>query len=248
MKKRFRRIAIIISVITAVTAVAVGFSFWHNHEMNTAKQSQEALMAQRIQDIQNAENSEKSSLRDKIANLENQVKTLLVEEVVVFDAAPIEEEILRIGEFATEAYSHTTIGTLDTVEYFKHLGWKIPGSQKTALVEMDGVIKVGIDVTKINIDTNEVTKTITVQIPEAMILSNELFEDTMIVHMEEEGIFSDITLEDSSALHAQIKEKAQQKVLSSNLFEQAQTEAGQYVRGLIEAVPQVKDTYTIVVR
>lgn len=210
----------------------------------------DALMAERIQLIndKNSANGENQTLRDKIANLENKIEALLIEEEIIFDAAPIEEEILKIGELATEAYSHTTVGSLDAVEYFKHLGWKVPGSQKTVLVEMDGMIKVGIDVTKINITTDETTKTITINIPEAMIISNELFEDTMVVHIEEEGIFNDITLADSSNLRTQIKEKAEQKVLSSDLFEQAQEEAGQYVCGLIDAVPGIADAYTIVVK
>ena len=113
---------------------------------------------------------------------------------------------------------------------------------------MDGVLKVGIDVTKVDIVTDEATKTITITIPEATILSNELDEESMIVHVEEEQLFSNITLADSSSVRIEIKSKAEERALEQGLLEEARTKAGEIVRNLIVAVPSVKDTYTIIVR
>ena len=232
-------VAIIASVLAVATATA-GFFWWHNSEIEAVRAEEQAKTAVMVQRLNNAQ-VEKESLLD-------QLEELLCEEEVIFDAATVQEQILDIGELGTQEYRYTDAGALDAVVYFKDTTWKVPFTKKTAVVTMDGVIKAGVDVTKVQIQADEVTKTITVTIPEAKILSNELFENTMTVYVEEEGLFNTITLEDNSNLRSEIKDKAQQKALNSDLLEKAREEAGDHVRRLIEAVPSVKDTYTIKVR
>ena len=254
MRKTITTIVIIVIIILAI-AIGFGFYQWHCNEMGSLEKSQNELMAQqnelmtqRIQAIQNEAAEEKNSLLSQMNLLREQIDELLTEEVVVFDAAPIKEQFLEIGELATEAYYHTSVGSVDGVKHFDVLGWKVPGSSKTALIEMSGIVKVGIDVSKIEIVTDETTKTISITIPEAMILSNELFEETMVVHAEEEGIFTNITLADNSELRIELKSKAEQGARANGLFEKSRENAGKYVLALIEAIPSIKDTYTIVIK
>lgn len=244
--KKSTKMIIIFALIAAVIA---GGYLWHISEVNAVRknlldeQAQAALMAQRVQDIQNQLNYEKEEKQ----SLLSQIDDLLTEEVAVFDAASIHEQIMDIGELGTVEYCYTHAGTVDAVKHFSNTGWKVPFSSKTAIVTMDGIITVGVDVTQIEIATDEATKTITVTIPEAAILSNELLEETMMVYEEKESLFSNITLADNSALRMDIKNNAAQKAIDGGLLEQAREKAGGIVRCLIEAVPAVKGTYTIVV-
>ncbi len=247
MTKMIKRVFI----IALVSAIAVaGFYWWHTSEMSSLsrqlqdEQARRELINQRIQEIQESlasSESEKESLLERI-------DTLLTEEAVVFDAEAILEEIQEIGELATMEYRFTNVGTIDAVDKFRFVDWNVPFSRKTAVVTMDGVTKVGIDVSEVSITVDEDRKTIFVQIPEARILSTELFEDSLVAYIEEESLFSNITLEDSSSLRDEIKSKAEQSALDSGLLTQAHDQAGVIIRCLIEAVPSIKETYTIVIR
>lgn len=239
---------LIIALVFAIAAA--GFYWWHTSEMTSLsrqlldEQARRELINQRIQDIQEklvSSESEKESLLERI-------DALLTEEVVAFDSDAILEEIREIGELATMEYRFTNVGTLDAVDKFSFVDWTVPFSRKTAVVTMDGVIKVGIDVSNVSITVDEDSKTIYVQLPEARILSTELFEDSMVAYIEEESLFSNITLEDSSDLRDEIKAKAERNALESGLLTQAHDQAGVIIRCLIEAVPSVKDTYSIVIR
>ena len=247
MKKAIKRI---IAIVLIVAAVAGGAYMWHTSEMNSLtrqlseEQARKALMSQRIQEIEkqlSSSEAEKESLFAK-------VKELLAEDVVVFDSEAIMEEILEIGELATVEYRYTNVGTMDASKKWSFVDWTVPFSRKTAVVTMDGVIKAGVDMSQVEIISNESDKTISVMIPTAKILSNELFEDTMAVYVEEDSLFSRINLDDSSSIRTDIKEKAQQNALDNGLLDQARKKAGEIIVYLIEAVPAVKDTYTIVVR
>ena len=237
-------------IIALVCAVAVGLYWWHTSEMASLtrqlhdEQARRELINQRIQDIQESLDSSEA----ENASLLERIDAMLTEEVVAFDADAILEEIQEIGELATVEYRFTNVGTLDAVGTFRHVGWTVPFSRKTAVVTMDGVIKVGIDVTGVDITVDEDSKTITVQIPDARILSTELLEDSLVAYIEEESLFSDITLEDSSSLRNEIKTKAEKNALESGLLTQAHDQAAEIIRCLIEAVPSVREAYTIVIR
>ena len=160
MKKTIKRIITAVVAISLVAGVVVGGGYLVQLTEARAQleaQEREALMEQRIQDIIADADAEKQSLLA-------QIDELMTEEVVVFDAAPIKEQILEIGELATVTYCYTNVGTVDSVKQFSFVDWNVPFSEKEIVVSMDGVLKVGIDVTKVDIVTDEATKTITITI------------------------------------------------------------------------------------
>lgn len=166
----------------------------------------------------------------------------------MFDSDALMEEIKGIGELAVVEYHYTNVGTLDAHDLFMQTNWEVPFSRKSAVVTMDGVLKAGVDVSKVRITADEDVKSIIVSLPKAAILSNELLEDSMQVYIEEESLFSNVTLEDSSALRKEIKFKAEKNALDHDLLRQAQEQAGDLIRSLIEAMPSVKETYSVAVR
>lgn len=248
-----KKVLPIIIVIILVLALAGGAYAYHTHTIKNirdevlAEQEQKDLLQQRINEIQKKlDNSEeeKKTLSDKIDALLDSI----TKDVYVFDSAELMNEIAEIGELATVEYRYTNVGTIDATKALdmKWFDTKLPFSKKTVVMTMDGIIKIGVDVTKITVTSDEGTKTITVTMPQAKLLSNELDEKSAVVYDESSEIFNKVTLEDGSELRTQIKEKAEQNAKKNGVYEQARKNAESIIRCMMDAIPQLKETYTVV--
>lgn len=240
---------VLITSILALVIIAVlaGGAYWYHvrslnelREEMIAKQEQNELLEQRVRDIQTKLNNaeqENQTLLDKIVKL--------TEDVYVFDAAAVMEEIKEIGELATVEYRYTNVGTLDASKKLFKTNFDLPGTKKTVVMTMDGVIKIGVDVNGIKISANETSKTIIITLPKAKLLSNELDENSLQIYDETSGLFNPITLEDNSALRNEIKIKSEENAQANGIYEQAEENAKNILRCILEAIPGLKDTYTI---
>ena len=248
MKKIFS-----IIIVVAVLGLLVGGAYWYhtkamvNLRTQIVQEQQQALdqkelLEQRMADIQskldNAE-QEKESLSKKIDDL-------LTEEVYCFDSAAMMEEVKEIGELATVEYRYTNVGTLDASKKLFKTDYKIPGTTKSIVVTMDGIIKIGIDVNNIKITSDDNAKTITVTLPKPKLLSNELDEDSMLVYDETSGAFTKITMQDSSSIRSQIKTKSETNAKANGAYEQATQNAQFIIRSMLDAIPRLKETYAII--
>lgn len=240
-----------LGVSVLVLAVVVGGALWyHFHSMNELrdelleKQEQEERLNQRIDTIQ----GQLGTVTEEKESLLRQIEESLMEEKAVFDAGVIQEEIRKIGELATMEYRYTNVGTLDSSKKWNIFSQNlaVPFTGKSAIITMDGVLKVGIDVEGIEITSSELTKTITVRIPKAKLISNELDEESLIVYDQSGGIFNQITIEDSGSLRNEIKEKAEKNAEKSGIYQQAVDNAKTIVRCIIESIPGIKESYKIV--
>ena len=233
---------IIIACAAAVALVLLGALGFCLHSIRslrtelTEAQQQENLLVRRVEEIRETSDQEKQSLLEKI-------DALLAEQVIEFDAGTMQEEVRDIGELATVEYRYTNVGTLDATKKFKFIDWTIPFTKKDAVVTMDGVLKAGIDFSAVKISSTG--KNITVTIPFAQILSNELDEDSLSVYEESDGLFNRISLEDDSGIRSQIKAKAEQNARDNDLLKQARDNAADILRYMIESVPGVKGNYYI---
>lgn len=245
---------IVVAIVIAFALLAGCAVWYHSSSVRKIKaaladeQAQKALMEERVAEITGQLNGtieERNTLKDKVSALGQQIEDLLVEEVVLFDAAMITEEVKEIGELATEEYCYTNVGTVDGTNDIKVIGWTIPFSKKTAVVTMDGVLKAGIDISKVEISCNEETRTILVKMPAAKILSNELDEDSMTVYDEDNGLFNPITLSDGSSIRTQIKTEAETRAIKNGLLTKAKTRAQEMIRHIIFAVPGIEENYRI---
>ncbi len=196
--KRVKRHAVIkTSLILCVMMVgigAVGYSY-HVNAMNKleeqVKKEQEQEDEDKVKEAVNKMNAvnenlnvslaEKSDLEKQIDELKEQIEELLTEDNYVVDADTIKEEIHEIGELATLKYMYTEVGVIQDSKILKVINIRIPGTEKHAIVTMDGVIKIGIDLSDVIISSNEDTKSINITIPKAKILSDELDEKTTFV-------------------------------------------------------------------
>lgn len=246
--EKTKKVLIISIIVFVVIAVLAGGAYWyHVSSLNALRtqmideQEQKELLEQRINDIQiklnNAE-QENQTLLDEI-------EAMLTKDVYFFDAAAVMEEIKEIGELATIEYRYTNVGTLDASKKLFNTDFDLPGTKKTVVMTMDGVIKVGVDVNGIKISANEASKTIKITLPKAILLSNELDENSIQIYDETSGLFNPITLEDNSALRNEIKIKSEENARGNGVFEQAEENAKNILLCILEAIPGLKDTYTI---
>lgn len=237
--EKVKKFKVVLSVVLAVALAAAAVLIYHRKAMKdlraelSEEQQRKALLEQRVNDISAelvSSNQEKESLSEKI-------EELLADEVILFDSAVIMEEIENIAELATLEYRYTNVGTLDSSMQFAHTGITIPFSTKSAVITMDGIIKVGIDVNGIGITSNELTKTITVTVPDAKLLSNELVEDSIQIYDEKNGLFNKLTIEDGSTLRDEIKMKAAANAEANGVYLQAEKNVESVLRCMIEAAP-----------
>ena len=159
MNKKIKRIAVIAAAVLLAAGIITVYVL-HRAQMNalrndlTLEYEKERRMEERIEAIRqerdslNGENQAQSNTikdqSDKIDELEQKAKEmadkideLLTEEVTVFDAGAVMEEIQNISELSTVEYRYTNVGTLDASKKFSFIDWKVPFSDKTVIVTMD---------------------------------------------------------------------------------------------------------------
>jgi len=240
IKKGFMTVIITVVVLIAAVAVAwvlISRSFAAKARALSELQEQKDLLEKRV-----------TAIKGDLYNSEEENKRILAsiaEEEYVFNAEMITEEVKNIGELATVNYKYTNVGTLDASTKFKNTDFVIPGTAKTLVITMDGEMKIGFDVNEIKVEGNEETKTITITLPKPIVLSNELDEDSLKVYEESSGLFSDVTAEDTSSARKAIKSKSLEYAKKNGVYELATTNAQLIIKTMLEAIPGLKDTYTI---
>ena len=96
------------------------------------------------------------------------------EDLILLNSNMIKERIEGVSELATVKYYYSQVETLDEDNKFNNLS--IPFTNKKLIIQYDGVILAGIDLSKISEDDIKVDdkdKKINISIPRAMIMSNK---------------------------------------------------------------------------
>ena len=134
-----------------------------------------------------------------------------------------------MGELATQtAYCTQVSVTEASRELF---GVTIPFTQSKYIYSYDVIIKAGFDFQEITYTVDQEAKTITVQLPQAKILSSEVDMDSFQVYHEAESIFRPITLEENNQALAALKQAAEENAVANGLLEQARANAETILNG-----------------
>ena len=153
----------------------------------------------------------------------------------------IEGKITEIGEFSTAEYNYTNVGSFEN--NLKIKDWDVPLTTKRFIVQYDGLIKAGIDMSRVSVTAS--AGIITVTLPDAEILSHEIDENSLMVLDETKNIFNRITIDDYNTFAAEQKIICEQMALEKGLLETARDNAETALAELISAVPG-SDSYQIV--
>lgn len=149
-------------------------------------------------------------------------------------AIVLQNQISSMSELAVVTYTYTELGQYESSKEF--YGVKMPFTTNRFLLTFDGVIKAGIDMTEVKVDVDSDTKTVTVKLPGAEILSHEIDEDSVKIYDEKTSIFNPFTVQDYASFYADQKKTVEEKAREKGLLTEAQTQAEHAVRQLLEPV------------
>ena len=156
------------------------------------------------------------------------------------DASVIESTLNDISEMSTVEYNYTNMALMENHKEF--YGWTLPFTTSKFIITYDGSIKAGIDFSKVTIDVNE--NTITVTLPDAKILSHTIDYDSLQVMDEKYSVFNKITIDDYNSFYADQSKAMEQKAIEKGLLAEAKVNAQAIIRTAILEV--AGDTYTVV--
>ena len=187
---------------------------------------------------------------DEYRSTIDQLETELDDRVAVFeeidtkvDINVISNEVQSIGELASMEYLYTDAGQFsDPRQIF---GMDIPFTTKSFVAKWDGVIKAGIDVTQIAVTVDESTKTITIHLPPAQILSHEIGDNIETLD-QEDGLFNPITVDDVREFDNLAKQNMEERAIENGLLEKADENARAIIESLLNADSMIRDNYQVV--
>lgn len=155
----------------------------------------------------------------------------------------IEATISDIGELATSEYRYTISQTAKKDDV-KLLGISIPFTSSHVLYSYQGVIKAGIQFGEITIHVNETDKTVFVELPETEILSEEVFQDSLIVYDESHSPFNTFTFSDMNLSVADLKDTAKKDAVKNGLLNAARENAITILNSTVNSFYDT-DEYTV---
>ena len=150
-------------------------------------------------------------------------------------------EVRAISELATVEYRYTNVGKYEnSLEFY---GWTVPLTAKSFIITYDGAMRLGIDCGEISLEV--VGQEIRVWLPEARVLSHEIFEDTLEVLDETHNIFNQLEIGDYRGFATDRKAEMERKARESGMFGDAAANAEQQIGALLRALPGVDGQYSV---
>jgi len=153
------------------------------------------------------------------------------------------KEVLPIGEYASLVYRYTSVVKNISAKDFS--GWEIPFTTKKYIFTYDGVIKLGIDGTQIQVE-KETGSVIHILLPPVKILSHEIVDHSVEVFEQSQTIFNTIKIAEAFKVTADRKQEMEEKVMAGSVIKEAQTSMEQQLGALLKGLPSIHNRYEIV--
>ena len=136
-----------------------------------------------------------------------------------------------IGELSTQAAYFTNVQVIsNSRELF---GMKIPLTQNKYIFSYDGVIKAGIDFTKLTYTVDSLQKVITVHLPEPYITGISVDEESLEIYDETNNIFTPLKLTDFEKSRQAMEAEAQEQAIANGLLEETLENAKVLIRAFL---------------
>ena len=129
----------------------------------------------------------------------------------------LSQQIQNISELAVVEYNYTNMGKFENQATF--YGWKVPFTTKSFIISYDGKIKVGIDMSLVEVKIKG--KNISVSVPEAKILSHEIDEKSIEIFDETKNIFNQISITDYNQFAIDQKDKMETSVKEKGIIKES---------------------------
>lgn len=141
----------------------------------------------------------------------------------------IETRLEEIAELASVNYIYKNMGQFENTSTF--YGLTIPFTTKKFILSYNGEIKAGIDLRDIKVDLSE--QTITVEMPEAKILSHAIDENSVTVFDEKTSLFNPIKIGDMTSFTSDQKDQMEKEVIEKGLLAQAKESAEKMIKSML---------------
>lgn len=148
----------------------------------------------------------------------------------------------NIGELATQAGYFTSVQTIEKSRDV--FGFEVPGTRSNYVYSYDGDIRAGLDFQEIRVDVNELTRVITVHLPEIRILSVEIQEDSFRLYNDGTNLFTSLKMEDVNESLAELKRNAQETAIHNGILENARENAETLIRSFLASAMDLS-VYTV---
>ena len=162
----------------------------------------------------------------------------------VITGTTLGEQLKAVQELVSVEYYYTNMGKFeDQIDFY---GWKVPFTTKVFIVSYDGIIKAGVDLSRVDVVVDEAAQTVEVSLPEGTILSHEILEDSIEVFDESKNIFNQISISDYTGFTSDQKGTMEQKAIERGLLSSAEEKAYDAVQSFLSLLPGMEE-YTLTV-
>lgn len=140
-----------------------------------------------------------------------------------------------ISEMAVEQYSYSAVGRFEE-DGWRALGLRVPLTGKHFLIAYDGVVKAGVkNIEKSDVSIDDVTRTVTIKVSKAEILSNEIEPSSVTVYDQSFNPLNQVRVEDYAEFLDGEEKRAEEKAKQNGLLERAQQRVTDLVKAQAEA-------------
>lgn len=128
-------------------------------------------------------------------------------------------KLIEVSEMASLDYDYDGTFKYDGGS-LKFLNKDIPFTDKSMTVHYKGVIKLGTDMEKADIDFNAMGNKVTITVPHCKILSHEIDEKSYQVVDKDNGLFNRVKIEDDAEFR-KLQKKETENELKASVYEEA---------------------------
>lgn len=147
----------------------------------------------------------------------------------------ISEKLEEISELTTYTFEYTNRKEItNTRELW---GWEIPFTTNEVAITYNGRIKAGYEMDSIQIKADDDAQKIYVNLPQAEIFDNYIDLDSLEIE-EKNNIFNPVHVDYATSYFQDIEDEELRKAEQSGLYERAEEQAKNIIRGIFSEFPE----------
>lgn len=141
-----------------------------------------------------------------------------------------------IGELVTQAAFYTEIVHESNYRKLFNTDINIFGTKSSIIASLDGVIKAGLDFAAIVYAIDDEKQEVSIKLPEAKVLSNEVDHDSLQVYDEKQNLFNPQSFIIINETYKRVEEAAEKKAIDNGLLLDAIENAKKLIVGMCKQV------------
>ena len=148
--------------------------------------------------------------------------------VVVVDIEALHETISPASKLVSYEYAYANATTYeDSKKLFGK--FKVPFTTDKVVFVYEGKIHAGVELSKVDFEVNDATKTVKVILPGMQIVSHELLEDKFRIYDVKNSIFNSTNIKEYADMIAELKKEEEEKLIENADFWDGARQNTEYV-------------------